>query len=173
MLKEAKMSECPTGKELRVERAIPCASQIMNDSTYPGKYVDDALDGLYTTEGCRLRAVAENLDLTSTSSEVSDALGGSASDYWHPTFAVVRLKSKTGTVGTPAQISIGTTSTGTELVAATALSAVATVGDTLIISFTAKKAAITADSTIYVNVTVAEASASAAVADVYVYGEIL
>lgn len=168
------MSEVPTGKELRVEKAIPYASQVMNDSNYPGKYVDDAMNGVYTTIGCRLRTVVEDLDLVLVGlDEKSAALGGSASDYWHPTFAVVRLKSKTGTVATPAQISIGTTSTGTELVAATALTSVATVGDTLIISFTAKKAAIAANSTIYVNVTTAEASASAAVADIYVYGEIL
>jgi hypothetical protein len=169
------MSEVPTGKELRVDSAIPYASQIMNDSTYPGKYVDDALDGVYTTIGCRLRTVIEDLDLVLVGlDEKSAALGGSASDYWHPTFAVVKLKSTTGSApATPAQISIGTASAGTQLVAATALTGLDTAGDTLIISFTGAKAAITADSTIYVNVTTAEGTATTAVADVYVYGEIL
>jgi hypothetical protein len=167
------MSEVPTGKELRVDSAIPYASQIMNDSTYPGKYVDDALDGVYTTIGCRLRAVAEDLDLHTLNDEVSIALGGSASDAWHPTFAVVKVKTVTGTPSTPAEITIGTSTGGTQLVTATALTDLTTLGATLIISFTGAKAAITADTTIYVKCTTAEAVASVLTADVYVYGEIL
>jgi hypothetical protein len=169
------MSEVPTGKELRVEKATPYASQVMNDSTYPGKYVDDALDGVQTTIGCRLRTVVEDLDLVLVGKdEKSAALGGSASDYWVPSFAVVKLKSTTGSApATPAQISIGTASAGTQVIGATALTGLNTVGGTFMISFTGAKVAITANSTIYVKVTTVEGTATTAVADIYVYGEIL
>jgi hypothetical protein len=166
------MSEVPTGKELRVEKATPYASQVMNDSTYPGKYVDDALDGVYTTIGCRRRAVAEDLNLRATD-EKSIALGGSASDAWSPTFAIVKVTAvDTYSTGT-AQIQIGIASGGDQIIADTSLTGVISVGQTFRIPLgETVKAAITANATIYVQCTVA-LTATTFTADVYVYGEIL
>jgi hypothetical protein len=164
----------PTGKQLRVDSAIPYASQIPNDSNYAGDAVGDALDNLYTTVGVRLRAVAEDLELQTLNDEVSIALGGSASGVWHPTFAIVKIKAITGAANGDAEITIGTASAGTQILTATALTGLNADGESTIVSFTGAKAEIAANATIYVRCTTADTGAGTALtADVYLYGELL
>lgn len=167
------MSEVPTGKELRVEKAIPYASQVMNDSNYSGKYVDDALNNLYTTVGVRLRAVAEDLDLKTEDDEVSIALDGAASDAWTPTFVVVKITSASGTPGTAASLRIGTASDGEQVLATTALTGLTTLNGTFLIAISGLKDGIAANATLYARTHVAAGTITTLVADVYIYGEIL
>jgi hypothetical protein len=166
----------PTGQAIRSEGAIPYASQIENDSSYPGTYVDDALTTLYTTVGARQRIKITGLAMPTLNNEQSTAMGGSASNQFAPTHAVVTVNN----VGSGAaangdmQITIGTSTGGTQILTATACTGLNTINEKIVISLMgATKAAIPCNSTIYVKVTTADTTAGAGhLADVYLFGEV-
>lgn len=165
----------PTGLGLREAGAIPYASQIPNDSTYTGANVGASLDALQTTVGVRLRAVAEDLELQTLNDEVSVALSGDSSDSWCPTMVIVNVKAITGAANGDAEITIGTASGGTQILTATALTGVNTLGERIAIDLSGTaRASIAANGTIYVKCTTADTGAGTALTvDAYLYGEVI
>jgi hypothetical protein len=165
----------PTGVGLRQNGAIPYVSQIPNDSTYPGDDLKDALDTVYTTVGVRLRGVAEDLELQTLNDEQTAVLGGTAITSWVPTMAVVHIKAITGAANGDAEITIGTTTGGTDILTATALTGVNALDEKMVIDLSGTvRPDILANATIYVKCTTADTGAGTALtADVYLYGEVI
>jgi hypothetical protein len=160
----------PAEKKIRNDGAIPWASQIVNDSDAPGLTVQAALNN-----NKRLRAIAEDLDLQTLNDEVSVALGGIAGDEWVPTMAIVDITAITGAANGDAEITIGTSAGGTQILAATALTATNADGEKFAIDLTGVvKASIAANATIYVKCTTADTGAGTVLtANIYLIGEIL
>jgi hypothetical protein len=166
----------PTGQAIRSEGAIPYASQIENDSTYPGAFLDDALTTLYSTVGARKMVKITGLDMPTLNNEQSTAMGGSAANQFAPTHAVITVNN----VGVGAvangdmQITIGTATGGTQISSAITCTGLNTINEKLVVDLTgATKAAIPCNSTIYVKVTTADTTAGAGhLADVYLFGEV-
>jgi hypothetical protein len=167
----------PTGQAIRSEGAIPYASQIENDSSYPGAYVDDALTTCYTTVGARQLVKVSDVVIRTLNNEQSTAMGGSAANQFCPTHAVVHLKAVG--VGAAAngdvQISIGTSTGGTQIKTAGAATGLTGLNAKFIFDLTgAVKAAIPCNSTVYVKVTTADTTAGVGhLADVYLYGDVV
>lgn len=166
----------PTGQAIRSDGAIPYLSQIENDSNYPGTYADDALNTIYTTVGARQMVKIAALAMPTLNNEKSTAMGGSASNQFAPTHAVITVNN----VGSGAaangdmQITIGTSTGGTQIASAITCTGLNTINEKLVVDLTgATKAAIPCNSTIYVKVTTADTTAGAGhLADVYLFGEV-
>jgi|GEM_PF-2833286 len=165
-------ANAPSDDKIRNAGAVPWASQIPNDTEAEGNYVSDVLSNM----GERLRAVVSDLAIDTLNDEQSVALGGVASKQFAPTHAIVQMATVSGAAAAgDFQISIGITSGGTEILAATACTGVIAIDTKLIIDLSAVvKPALPASSTLYVKVTTADTTAGAGhLAKVYVVGEVI
>jgi len=166
----------PTGQAIRSEGAIPYASQIENDSTYPGTYVDDVLTTLYTTVGARQMVKVAGLEINTLNNEQHTHIGGSALYQFVPTHVVVHMEAATGTAATgDFHITIGTSTGGTQVLSSTECTGVIAINTKIVIDLTgAVKAAMPCDGAFYVKVTTADTTAAAGhLADAYIFGEII
>ena len=167
----------PTGQSIRNDGAVPYASQITNDSAYPGAKLDNALDTLYTTVGARKFVKVSDLVIRTLNNEQSTAIGGSAANQFVPMYAIVHLKA----VGAGAAangdlaISIGTAAGGTQIKAAGVATGLTGLNSKFVFDLTgAVKAAIPCNGTVYAKVTTADTTAGIGhLADVYLYGEVV
>lgn len=160
----------PTGEQIKNAGAIPWTSQIPNDSNAGGNTLNDALNAV-----SRLRGTATGLELQTLNDEVSVVLGGVSTNEWVPTLAIVDISAITGAANGDAEITIGTTSGGTQILAATALTDCNALGEKFVVDLTGVvKASIAANATIYIKCTTADTGAGTALtADVTLIGEIL
>jgi len=160
----------PSGDAIRNAGAIPFASQIPNDANAEGNTLADVLNSL----GERVRVVVEDLDIVTLNDEQSVAIGGVASKQFTPVTAIVHCTGVGGTLNGDAEITIGITSGGTEILTATAITVTA-LNDKFIIDLSAvKKAAMGGDATIYVKVTTKDTTGTAgSLANVYIIGEMI
>jgi hypothetical protein len=148
----------PTGKELRVDSALPYLSQIVDDRAI-----------------CRrIGGLASGIDLQTLASAVSGSLGGPPDKVFVPTLLVAHATAITGAANGDAEITVGTAAAGTQIMAATALGLDAD-EEWVIIDLTGvARAAIAANAEIHATVTTADTGAgSALAADIYVIGEVL
>jgi len=164
-------ADAPSADSIRNAGAIPQASQISNDSNSEGESVAAVLNNL----GDKLRKTVTALDIVTLNDEQSVALGGDALHQWAPVTAVVQITGVGGTIAGDAQITIGITTGGTEILAATALTGAVTINEMLIIDLSAvAKPAIPANSTVFVKVTSADSTGTAgSLASVHLMGEII
>jgi len=107
--------------------------------------------------------------------DVSGALPGSASDAWHPTLLIVNITAITGAANGDAEITVGTSAGGTQILTATALTDLNAVGEVIAIDLTgATKAAIAANDTIHVRCTTIDTGAGTVLtATCNIYGELI
>jgi hypothetical protein len=103
-------------------------------------------------------------------SEVSAQLTGDTGKKFSPTHIVVTVASVTGTPSTPATLNIGTSTGGTQISSALAMTGLILVGDTRMIPLAAGTFNIAGNATLYANVEAHEAAATALVCDVWVHG---
>lgn len=165
----------PNEQLIRNAGAIPYASQIPNDSTYPGTNVDDALTTLYSTVGARKRVVIEDISMETLNDEQSTAIGEAATLQFTPTHMVVQVTDVGAGVAANGdmQITIGTATGGTQILTATAMTGLNTLNERFTATFSGVRAAIAGNATIYVKVTTADTTAGAGhLANVYLYGEL-
>lgn len=166
-------NDTPSADNIRNSGGIPYASQIPNDSNAEGANLAEVLNDA----GERLRVRVQNVAINTLNNEKSVALGGVASKQWAPTHAIVQMVD----VGAGAaatgdfEITIGITSGGTQILAATACTGVIAINTKLVIDLSAVvKPALPASSTVYVKVTTADSTAGAGhLADVYLVGEVI
>ena len=150
-------ANAPTQEEIRENSAIPFASQIPNDSDSEGGSVADVLDNA----GDRLRVVVDDIDIVTLNDEQSAALGGNAAKEFCPVTAILQCIGVGGTIAGDGEVTIGITTGGTEIVAATVSLAVLA-NEKLIVDLSAvKKPAMPANSTIFVKVTKADTTGTA------------
>jgi hypothetical protein len=104
------------------------------------------------------RVSVASIALDTLNDEQSAGIGGVSTDEFCPTLAVVQLTNAgSGTPNGDAQITIGITTGGTEILAATALTGLVALNDKFLIDLTgAVQNSIPADSDIYVKVTTAD-----------------
>jgi hypothetical protein len=166
-------ADAPGADQIRNAGAIPYASQIPNDSDSQGDFVSDVLNNA----GDRLRVKVAGISPETLNNEQSTALGGSALNQWAPLFAVFHMEDVG--VGVAAngdvQMSIGITTGGTEILAATALTNLIAIDTKFIMDLSAVvKPALPANSTIFVKVTTADTTAGADhFVDAYIEGIII
>jgi hypothetical protein len=105
--------------------------------------------------------------------EQSTAIGGSAASEFVPLWAIAHLEAVGGAGATgDAQITIGTSAGGTQILGATALTTLKDLNDRFVISLNGLTDTIPANSTIYVKVTTKDTSAGVGhLIDVYLLGE--
>jgi len=150
-------ADAPTSAEIRNNIAIPFASQIPNDSQSEGDSLADVVNNL----GDKIRVIVEDIDIVTLNDEQSVALGGPASKEFCPVTAILQCVGVGGTIAGDGEVTIGITSGGTQILAATASLAVL-VNEKLVVDLSAvKKPAIPANSTIYVKVTKADTTGTA------------
>ena len=148
----------PTGKELRVDKALPYLSQIFDDRTI-----------------CRrIGGLASGVDLQTLNDEVSGSLDGLSDEVFVPTLLIAHATAITGAANGDAQITVGTASGGTQIMAATALGLDAA-EEWVVIDLTGvARAAVAANADIYAKCTTADTGVgSALAADIYVIGELI
>lgn len=164
-------ADAPTGDEMRNDGAVPFASQVPNDSSKVGATIKDALESL----GAETRILVEDLDIATLNDEQTKAIGGVAGMQFAPKTAIVQCTGIGGTLAGDAEISIGITTGGTEILVATVLTALTLLNDMFIIDLSATvKAAIPANSVIFVKVTTKDTTATAgALANALIVGELL
>ena len=120
------------------------------------------------------RVLVAGLTIDILNNEQSTAIGLSAGSEFVPRFAIAHLEAIGGAGATgDTQITIGTSTGGTQIIGATALTGVDGLNDHFLIALaTGLTATLTADSTIYVKVTTKDTSAGAGhLVDVYIVGE--
>lgn len=167
----------PTQYSIRNDGAIPFASQIQNDSDYPGDNVAASLNVVNATVGARRIVKIEDLAIPTLNNEKSKAVGGSATEQLCPVAAMVHLKAVgTGTAASgDVEISIGTSAGGTQIKTAGAATGLTGLNGKFVFDLTGGlKAAIAGNATFYAKVTTADTTAGAGhLADVYVICEVI
>jgi hypothetical protein len=135
--------------------------------------LDDVLNQIQSVEEQVCEATA--LELQTLNDEVSAAIGGLSTDAWVPTIAIATITAITGAANGDAEITIGTASGGTQILAATALTATNAVGESFVIDLSGTvRASIAGNATLYVKCTTADTGAGTSlVATVRVYGKAL
>jgi hypothetical protein len=160
-------TDAPSSSEIRNSGAIPFASQIPNDSEAEGDTLKDVLDNA----GEMVKVLVEDIDLVTLNDEQSAAIGGIASKQFVPVTAVAICTGVGGTLAGDAEVTIGITSGGTQILAATALG-LTTLNDKKIVDLSAvKKAAMGGNASVYVKVTKADTTGTAgSLTNVYLFG---
>ena len=163
--------ETPTQREIRNDGAIPFASQIPNDSTRAGATIAEAMETL----GAESRILVEDIDIVTLNDEQTKAIGGVATQQLAPKTAIIQCTGVGGTLAGDTEISIGITTGGTEILAATVLTNLKLKNSMMIIDLSAiVKLAIPMNSTIFVKVTTKDTTGTAGcLANAYIIGEIL
>jgi len=129
----------------------------------------------HTNLAVKPRVLVAGLTIDVLNNEQSTAIGLSAANEFVPLFAIAHLEAIGGAGATgDTQITIGTSSGGTQILTATALTGLDGLNDHFLIPLgTAVTATLTADSTIYCKVTTKDTSAGAGhLVDVYIVGEV-
>ena len=114
------------------------------------------------------------LSLETLNNEQSTAIGGAATDEFSPLYAIVQMEDVGvgAAANGDAQITIGITTGGTEILTATVLTSLISLNDKFKIDLPGLTAAIPADSTIYVKVTTADTGAGAShLGEAFIVGE--
>jgi len=163
-------TNAPSGNDIRSKGAIPFASQIPNDTVSEGDSLADVLDN----GGEKVRVLVEDLDIVTLNDEQSKEIGGVATKQFVPVTAVVHCTGVGGTLAGDGEITIGITTGGTEILAATVI-AVTTLNDKLVVDLSAvKKAAMGGNAEVFVKVTKADTTGTAgSLANVYLFGEMI
>jgi len=121
------------------------------------------------------RVLVAALAIDTLNNEQSTAIGLSAGSEFVPRYAIAHLEAIGGAGATgDTEITIGTSTGGTQILTATALTGVDGLNDHFLIALaTGLTATLTADSTIYCKVTTKDTSAGAGhLVDVYIVGEV-
>jgi len=126
---------------------------------------------LAQSERVKVAAVA----IDTLNDEQSTAIGGSAANEYVPSKIVGHLEAVGGVAATgDAQITVGTSAGGTQILPATPLTGFKDLNDHFEIVISGLTDQITADSTLYVKCTTADTTAGAGhLADFYIVGEIV
>ena len=163
----------PTGQEIRNDGAIPWASQIPNDSDLGGKSgsIADALNIAAKSK----RVVVADVSVETLGDEQTVALGGLSTEHFSPITSIVHMTAvgEGNAANGDLAISIGITTGGTEILAATVVTGLIGINTKKVIDLSSVvKPALPANSTIYVKVTTKDTTAGAGhLADVYINGE--
>ena len=170
------MSGKPTSRDIKINGAIPWASQIVDDSETPRGTVAESLTEVNAAVGGRKNALIEDLELDSTD-EQSVVLDGLATEQFAPLWAIVNMKDVgAGAIATgDVDISIGIASAGTEILAATEVTGLIAINTKKVIDLSAVVfPAIPANSEIFVKVTTKDTTAGAGhLADIAIIGEVI
>lgn len=102
--------------------------------------------------------------------EVSAALDGVATKSFHPSEVVVKVTATTGTVAADGTINVGTSTGGSDILSAQALTGLDTVGDTRRIPLAEAQVAILGNATLYANVESEDTTVTTLVLSVFVIG---
>jgi hypothetical protein len=148
------------------------ADALTTHRTSAGTDHSDVVDG--TTELAQSeRVLVAGLAMDSVN-ELFTAIGGSAANEYVPLKVIVHLEDDNAGAGATGdmQITVGTSSGGTQILGATVTAAMVTLNDRFEIDVTGLTAAIAADSTLYVKVTTKDTTAVGYLADVYIEGQI-
>lgn len=167
----------PNDQLIRQAGAIPHASQIPNNSTYPGTSVGAALTTLYSTVGARKQVTVEDLAIDTLNDEQSTAIGEASTVQFTPTHAIVHMvdvgagDAANGDV----EITIGTAAGGTQLLTATAVTGLSAINSRYVFDLTGTvRAAMPGNGTLFVKVTTADTTAGAGhLANVHIFGELV
>jgi hypothetical protein len=107
------------------------------------------------------QSTVEDVDIGTLNDEQSIALGGNAAKHLSPTHLTIYLHTVAGAPNGDAQIRVGTSSGGNQILADTVLTGLDTQHKTFVINIDGVMPVITADSTIYVKCTTKDTGASA------------
>ena len=117
-------------------------------------------------------ATAVDIDIITDESEVTAVLDGSATKYFVPLGVFLCVKTKTGTIAGDGTLNIGTSTGGTQIKSAQALTSLDTIGDGLYIDLApAAGACIAGNATIYFNVEKADTTGTALTLNAKIWGK--
>lgn len=117
-------------------------------------------------------ATAVDIDMTTDESEVTAVLDGSASKYFVPIGAFICVKAVGGSIAADGTLNIGTSTGGTQIKSAQALTALDTIGDGVYIDLAPSAGACVAgNATLYFNVEKADTTATTLTLNVKIWGK--
>jgi len=117
-----------------------------------------------------VQAFCTGLAIETDENEVSDALDGDSAESFVATDVILVVTEVDGSVAADGTVNIGTSSDGSELLSAQALTGLDTVGDARWIPLSEATFVIAGDATIYANVEAADSTATSLTLDVYLIG---
>ena len=139
----------------------------------------DAATAHITADGLSHSTVEDNtvisthaaLDLLNAASEIDAALSGDVAKKFKPTRAIIRVDTQTGAGATgDSQVQIGTSIAGTDVMAATVMTNLMTVGQCFIVDLTGVFPDIAGNATLHVKVAVVDTTGTTMTATVEVEG---
>jgi hypothetical protein len=117
-----------------------------------------------------VRAVCSAVDIQTDESEQTGVLSGDGAYAFVPEAIILVVTVASGSIAADGTLNVGTTTGGTELASAQALTGLDDVGDTRRIPLAELQTAILADDTIYANVESVDSTATTLELDVYLVG---
>ena len=146
---------------------------VLTAAAYDASVAHITADGLShsTVKENTVKSVHVGLDLLSAASEIDAALSGDTAKKFKPTRAIIRCTAQTGAAATgDSQIQIGTTIAGVDILAATVMTNLKTVGQCFIVNLTGLYPDIAGDATLHVKTAVKDTTGTTMLAEVTVEG---